>query len=138
MEAPEWIVEEIRRQDPSLSLRWNPRRSRWEILRQDPKRPNSPPPVVKTWCGRDGSFLPLDRRIIVWLRANDVQRRFAGRQQKFFGQLVAQDLDEAQSEEDRLKQKFFEEKMAAARDQFSFYCKKLDRRGLLNKIGGLR
>jgi len=138
VEAPEWIVEELRRQDPLLSIRWNGKISRWQIHRQDPRRPNKPPAVVKTWCARDGSFLPLDSRLINWLKANDVQRRFAGRQPKYFGMLVDQELRAQEDADEKARQKALDDRMAEQTDILAFYFKKLDRRGLLTKHGGLR
>jgi len=114
---------------------WNPRISRWLILRRP--RPNSLPAPVKTWCARDGSFLPLDRRILVWLRQNDVQRKFSGRREKFFGQFVERELNDHQSDLDRERAKAEKEKWDEAHDKMKFACKQLESRGLLRKIGGM-
>lgn len=75
---------------------------------------------------------------MTWLKANDVQRRFAGRREKFFGQFVAKELDDEEDAGKRERERTFNDKMAEANDQFTFYCKKLESRGLLRKIGGLR
>jgi len=67
-----------------------------------------------------------------------VQRRFAGRREQFFGKLVQDELDEDEKAVEQQRARAFNDRMAEANDQFTFYCKKLDRRGLLNKIGGCR
>lgn len=96
MEAPRYILERLALVDANLVLKWLPHKSRWLLLRKSPVTPNRPPEPVRLWCAQDGSYLPLDNRLIVWLRANDLSRKFKDHDKKYWGKLFEAELKERQ------------------------------------------
>ena len=88
-EIPDWLRQELLAIDPKLTIRWNERQQRWQVMR---RRENSEVPSFLTrqdiserewwqyvqvfWIEEsDGSYRDLDMRIVKALRKGDLHRR---------------------------------------------------------------
>ena len=128
MQEPEWFAEQLRLVDPSLSVRWHTGRSRWLILRRNPRRPSHPAEIVCTVQEPDGSFRPLDRRTIDKLYRMDTQRRFGGAAW-FHGRRIEAELDEEQAALDRKKQAIKDDRCNEIHDRAKFFFRNEERHG---------
>ncbi len=124
MQVPAWLQEEMWKIDPDLSMFWNRVACLWQIRKLDTftRRPE----IVLTIRGEDGGYRPLDRRIILELNEADVYRRFNGRQEKYMGALIEQDLKRKQEKYDKEKKKAADEQHGEAREQLVSALKKVD------------
>lgn len=124
MQVPDWLQEEMRKIDPNISMFWNRTACLWQIRKLDilTKRHE----VVLTIRNSDGGFRPLDRRIIWELNEADVFRRFNGRQEKYMGALIEQDLQRKQEKYDKEKQAKADEQHEAAMEEVASVMKGVD------------
>lgn len=104
--VPPWVAQELRALDDKLTVRWNPKRDRWQIMRRREK--TSPPNALTKsdiferewwqyvsvffWEEPDGSFRELDMRLIHVLRKSDMHQRG-----------IADVLREMEAEDDRVR-----------------------------------
>lgn len=124
MQVPGWLQEEMRKIDPDISMFWNRLACLWQVRKLDTltRRPE----IVLTIRGEDGGFRPLDRRIILELNEADVFRRFNGRQEKYMGALMEQELKRKQEKYDKEKQAVADEKHEEIVEQVTSAMKKVD------------
>ena len=108
MHVPSWLQAEMRKIDPDISMFWNRLACLWQVRKLDTLTRRHE--VVLTIRGEGGGFRPLDRRIILELNEADVFRRFNGRQEKFMGALMEQELKRKQDQYDKEKKKASDEK----------------------------
>jgi hypothetical protein len=94
------------------------------VLRKDPIRPNDPPYIVYVVQSETKEFLPLDNRLFELLAESDIQRRFNGRDQRFFGHLLAQDLEAREKQDEINREKPIDEKLKSLEDGLAWLIKK--------------
>lgn len=128
MIAPEAFVDALARVDANLFPWWDQVRSRWQIRRRNPKRPNNPPDIVCVVCEKDGTFRPLDNRTIEKLYRMDSARRFTG-DVKYHGMKVQWEMDEEQAKIDREKERRRSDMHGELMDRLHFNFKEWERHG---------
>lgn len=65
------FVKELKKYDSALGARWDDRRARWVIFRDNPDNTTW---HVMTVQNNDGSYRPLDQRVFAHLYAHDLHR----------------------------------------------------------------
>lgn len=70
--TPDWaMVKKIKEYDPLLEVVWGRNHQRWIIVRNNPGGTRQRIMVVQN---DDGSFRPLDERVLFYLNAHDLQK----------------------------------------------------------------
>ena len=99
MYIPDWsIVRRVQQIDPRLTIRWMPHKERWGIYRRtlSESRTYHQDILVRVVKNEDGSYRPLDSRVLDDLRRADMHHRSWARH-------VAQmEAEQTRSEERRL------------------------------------
>ena len=121
MDAPPLIVDSLKAYDPDLFVSWDSRLCRWKLLRHNRFKPSQPPDLVKVWSAEGGGFLPLDRRLLVWVQAADLRVRFHTADAKRIARLLEAEMDREQAELDAAKAKALTEDRAAQIEELT-YC----------------
>ncbi len=80
-------------------------------------------------CERDGTFRPLDQRVIHRLHEMDTHRQNYGRQSKSISNTVDRQLRDEQGRQDAMKRNAEDEQFAEAFDRASFEFNRLERKG---------
>jgi hypothetical protein len=101
-EAPTWFKAKLREVDPEgdIDVRWNPVKQRWGVFY---RKPSMRHPLCSGWVllflaqYEDGSYLPLDERILA--RLYEASAAKWGNGKKYFQQVVDQIEHEKTSRE---------------------------------------
>ena len=113
MKPPSRFLLQLKRIDKSLSVSWDNRIGRWKLLRKNPVKTNLKPELVRVWYEPTnkpwGRYLPLDNRLLSWLVENDMDRKFYGRDRRFFGMLMEQELNAQEASGIASRDKRYEE-----------------------------
>lgn len=126
-EIPEAIRERLAALDRLLFVEWNGRTCRWEIWRRNAVKANGQPDRIKVWTTEKGEYLPLDARLIAWLNASDLRRKFKDIDERHWATLQAREIDEANEKRDADVKKREDDRAEEVCDELAFAIKKGDK-----------